>query len=55
MPELDPLAKSDAEMVAINALAFIAGEPSATRALEGMTDRLVDIYRRGRERHSQIR
>ena len=27
MPELDPLANSDAEMVAINALAFIAGEP----------------------------
>ena len=27
MPELDPLANSDAETVAINALAFIAGEP----------------------------
>ncbi len=27
MPELDPVANSDAEMVAVKALAFIAGEP----------------------------
>lgn len=27
MPDLDPVARSDAEIVAINALAYIAGEP----------------------------
>ena len=35
--------------------AFVAGEPSSTRALEGMIDRVVEIYRRSGEKRSQIR
>ena len=37
MPKLDPVAKTDAEMVAVNALSFIVGEPELLNRFLSLT------------------